>query len=102
MKNNMKKIFIALVLAMSIASCTNPNLVIGDEYIVVSVQKSISDVYCTQYYVTAKSVNEWANAYTFNGNVMKYYTNTLYSVGDTIKISNKNGAIRKVEKELDD
>ena len=98
----MKKIFIALVLAMSIASCTNPNLVIGDEYVVVSVQIKPYKTYGTVYYVTARPLNKGADALTFNGNVMKYYTNTFYSVGDTIKISNKNGAIRKVEKELDD
>ena len=94
MKNNMKKILILLAVVVSLASCINPHLVVGDEYVVVSVEKKEDHTYGTKYYVTARPVNEGADAGTFNGNVMKYYTNTFYSVGDIIKLSNTTTCIK--------
>lgn len=98
MKNNMKKIFAAFVLTICLASCVSPHRVIGDEYVVTSVRKMSFKTYGTNYYVIAKPLNnKGADAFTFNGNVMKYYTNTFYSVGDIIKVSNKNETIRERE-----
>lgn len=89
----MKKIFTILslvVLFIFISSCVSPRRVIGDEYVVMSVEIQNSRVYKTQYHIKAASVNKKANANTFDGNKMTYYTNTFYSVGDTIKLYNSS------------
>lgn len=89
----MKKIFIILslvILLIFTSSCVSPRRVVGDEYVVTSVEIRNSQEYETQYYIKAVSVNKSANAYTFYGNKMTYYTNTFYSVGDTIKLYNSS------------
>ena len=88
----MKKVFTILLLVILLiftSSCVSPRRVVGDEYIVESVKKLYSH-YETLYYIEASPVNEEADAFTFNGNKMKYYTNTFYSVGDTIKLYNSS------------
>lgn len=87
----MKKIFTILslvILFIFTSSCVSPRRVIGDEYVVTSVEIRNSQKYKTQYYIKAAPVNKNADANTFDGNRMTYYTNTLYSVGDTIKLYN--------------
>lgn len=89
----MKKFFTFLLIVLLIgaaSSCVSSRRVVGDEYIVVSVKKHSHYTYQTQYYIEAVPVNKKAQANTFNGNRMHYYTNTFYSVGDTIKLSNCN------------
>ena len=91
----MKKIFTILLLVILLiftSSCSSAisRRIIGDEYIVTSVRVWNAKIYGTFYYVEATSVNENANAYTFKGNKMTYYTNTFYSVGDTIKLYNSS------------
>ena len=87
----MKKIFIILsivILLIFTSSCVSPHRIIGDEYVVISVELYNSKAYETQYYIESVPVNKNANAYTWKGNKMTYYTNTFYSVGDTIKLYN--------------
>lgn len=87
----MKKIFTILLLVILLiftSSCADSKRIVGDKYVVTSVRVWDSKIYGTLYYVEATSVNKNANAYTFKGNKMKYYTNTFYSVGDTIKLYN--------------
>lgn len=89
----MKKIFTILslvILLIFTSSCVSPRRVIGDEYVVTSVKIWNSQGYKTQYCIKATPVNKNANANTFNGNKMAYYTNTFYSVGDTIKLYNSS------------
>ena len=89
----MKKIFTILLLVILLiftSSCVNPRRIVGDEYVVTSVRVWNSKIYGTFYYVEAISVNKNAGACTFNGNKIAYYTNTLYSVGDTIKLYNSS------------
>ena len=86
----MKKIFTILLLIIFINSCVSPQRIIGDEYIVTSVKIWNYQTYETQYYIEAVPVNKNADAFTFNGNKMTYYTNTFYSVGDTIKLYNSS------------
>lgn len=87
----MKKIFTILLLVILLiftSSCVSSKRVVGDEYVVTSVKIWNNGAYETQYYIEAVPVNKNANAYTVNGNKMTYYTNTFYSVGDTIKLYN--------------
>ena len=89
----MKKFFILLPIVLLIgtgSSCVSGRRVVGDEYIVVSVKRQSHYAYQTKYYIEAIPVNKNAQANTLNGNRMHYYTNTFYSVGDTIKLSNCN------------
>lgn len=90
---NMKKLFTILLFIISIAlasSCVNSRRVVGDEYVVTSVKIWNYQTYETRYYIEAVPVNENAGAFTYNGNKMTYYTNTFYSVGDTIKLYNSS------------
>ena len=89
----MKKIFTIILLVILLiftSSCVSSRRIVGDEYVVTSVKIWNYQIYETLYYVEAASVNENANTYTFNGNKITYYTNTLYSVGDTIKLYNSS------------
>ena len=89
----MKKIFTILlfvILLIFTSSCVSPRRIIGDEYIVTSVKIWNYQTYETQYYIEAVPVNKNANAFTPTGNKMIYYTNTSYSVGDTIKLYNSS------------
>ena len=89
----MKKFFTFLLIVLLIgtaSSCVSGRRIVGDEYIVVSVKSQSQYTYQTKYYIEAVPVNKKAHGYTFFGNRMHYYTNTFYSVGDTIKLSNYN------------
>ena len=89
----MKKFFTFLLIVLLIgtaSSCVSSRRIVGDEYIVVSVKRQSHYAYQTKYYIEAIPVNKKAQAHTLNGNRMHYYTNTFYSVGDTIKLSNCN------------
>jgi len=84
----MKKILSILILVMLlITSCVNPHKVIGDDYVVKKVELCPSR-YDTKYHIIARPTNKNAGYGTFRGNIMDYYTNTFYSVGDTIVLVN--------------
>lgn len=51
--------------------------VVGDEYIVKSVEVHKLGEYKTQYKIKATSLTPGADYSTFNGNKMVYYTNTF-------------------------
>lgn len=90
---NMKKLFTILLLIILLvftSSCVSSQRIIGDEYVVTSVKIWNYQTYETQYYIEAVPVNKNANAFTIDGNKMTYYTNTFYSVGDTIKLYNSS------------
>jgi len=86
----MKKIlFILSLVLLILTSCTNPHRVVGDEYIVRKVEYFPNNPYKLTYKIKAVPVYPKANSNTFDGNKMIYYTDTFYSVGDTIKLINK-------------
>ena len=88
----MEKIFTILslvILLIFTSSCVSSQRIIGDEYVIMSV-KIWNSTYETQYYIEAVPVNKHADAHTFDGNRIIYYTNTFYSVGDTIKLYNSS------------
>lgn len=83
----MKKIILLILALCLMASCMNPHMIIGDEMVVTSVKQLPNGVYETKYVVEVSSLNENSQYCTFNGNHLRYYTNTLYSVGDTLTIN---------------
>jgi len=86
----MKKILGILLFLLLLTGCSDfkAHNVVGDEYIVKGVKEYRIGEYGTQYKIHAVSVNKNAGSHTFNGNWIDYYTNSFYSVGDTIKLTN--------------
>lgn len=85
----MKKLFIILCLIFLSVSCSNPNIIVGDDMVVTYVGRVPEQSYQTLYKVQVRSLNKGAGSMTLNGQYLYYYTNTLYTVGDTLIISKK-------------
>jgi len=89
----MKKILI-LVIALLAVACTNPNRLIGDEFIVTSVKYYPHPIYETSYRVVLHSAHLNADWDTLDGNALEYFTDVLYSVGDTLTFNGNSLAVK--------
>ena len=74
----MKKIILILFTIFLVIGCTCKP-VIGDKYVVTEVSRH--GCYGLKYYVRMDCCNKYQGT-----NYHKFYTNKLYTVGDTIKI----------------
>lgn len=74
----MKKIILILFTIFLVIGCTDQP-VIGDKYVVTEVSRRGD--YGLKYYVRMDCCNKYQSM-----NCHKFYTNKLYTVGDTIKI----------------
>lgn len=79
----MKRILFVLLVILTLVSCNN-RPIIGDTYVVRVVYGHGNADY--KYIVKIESTDPDAGKYTFVGNKFTFYTNKLYTVGDTIKI----------------
>lgn len=81
----MKKILFVLLVLLTLVSCHN-RPIIGDTYVVREVYGYGNADYKYKYTVNIESTDPDASKYTFDGNKFTFYTNKLYTVGDTITI----------------
>ena len=79
----MKKIILILFTIFLVIGCTDQP-VIGDKYVVTEVSRRGD--YGLKYYVRMDCCTRRYQGSTLVGNYHKFYTNKLYTVGDTIKI----------------
>lgn len=89
----MKKILI-LVIALLAVACTDPNRMIGDEFIVTAVNYYPHPIYETNYRVTLHSAHLNADWDTWGGNYVEYFTDVLYCVGDTLTFNGNSLAVK--------
>lgn len=87
----MKKILCILLFMILILISCNPrgHYIVDDEYTVIKVEYYPNNPYNLKYKIIAMPINKTPNTFTFFGNRMKYYyTNTFYSIEDTIRLIN--------------
>ena len=79
----MKKLLIFITVIVCLG-CDGP--IVGDSYIVTKVEKF--EAYKKQYKVEIRCLDRGSGCdrFTTNGNIKTVHTNTLYTVGDTIRI----------------
>ena len=94
----MKKFLLILTVLFLLCGCVSPHRIVGEEYVVTRVEVWNYEAYGTKYFVKAKCVNPNSVYLTVDGNYVNYYTNTFYSVGDTIKITNNSRTCTKYSK----
>jgi hypothetical protein len=85
----MKKFVSALIVCLCCISCSDNYPIIGDYYIVESVEV-FKSAYSTKYKIIAKPLNDGTTGKSIlkYDNSRVYYTNSFYSVNDTIKLIN--------------
>lgn len=83
----MKKFVSALIVCLCCISCRDNYPIIGDYYIVESVEVFKSS-YSTKYKIIAKPLTNSKTILDDNTYKRVYYTNSFYSVNDTIKLIN--------------
>ena len=81
----MKKLIVIIIAALLLCSCGRMNIV-GNQYVVTSVERYQSGNYHTNYKIKIRSVHPRANINTWDGNKFTMYTDELYMVGDTLTI----------------
>lgn len=87
----MKRLIIAILFSVILLSgCRMP--VVGDEYTVTAIEYLECDgigYSCYNYLVTISRNDPNSGGGTLSGNHLKFYTNKLFSVGDTVILTNK-------------
>ena len=87
----MKKFVFALILIVCLCciSCRDDFPIVGDYYVVESVELCKKSSFSTKYRIIAKSLsNDVDSKDLWSGGRVVYYTNTFYSIHDTIKLIN--------------
>lgn len=83
---HMNKTIAIVSLLLMLCGCVSPHRVVGDEYVVTSVEKHPDSDYKTCVKVTLRSLNKGSYAYTFGGNYLDWYTDQAPHLGDTVKV----------------
>ena len=83
---HMKKAIAIVSLLLMLVGCVSPHRVVGEEYVVTSVEKHPYGEYKTNVKVTLRCLRQGSNYYTFNGNYLIWYTDQVPHLGDTVKV----------------